>query len=112
VLRNRRLVNAATDLSDGGLALAAFEMAEAAGIGVTIDRKKRTASLFGEDQARYLLACPFDAAEALMTAAAKAGVPLRTVGRFGGDTVTLGRASAPLSELSAIYRGAFAAALG
>ncbi|WP_415836579.1 AIR synthase related protein, partial [Palleronia rufa] len=112
VLRNRGLVNAATDLSDGGLALAAFEMAEAAGIGVTIDKKKRTASLFGEDQARYLLACPFDAAEALMTAAAKAGVPVRTVGRFGGDTVTLGRASAPLAELSAIYRGAFAAALG
>jgi phosphoribosylformylglycinamidine synthase subunit PurL len=33
LLANRALVTAATDLSDGGLALAAFEMAEAAGLG-------------------------------------------------------------------------------
>jgi len=49
---NRAHVRAATDLADGGLALAAFEMAEAAGLGVTLDTGD-IASLFGEDQARY-----------------------------------------------------------
>ncbi|MRH21112.1 phosphoribosylformylglycinamidine synthase subunit PurL [Rhodovulum strictum] len=108
---NRHLIAAATDLSDGGLALAAFEMAEAAGVGVHLDAAD-TPTLFGEDQARYLIVAPFDAAEALMVAAGKAGVPLATVGRFGGDKVGFGAASAPLAELAALYRSAFAEALG
>jgi phosphoribosylformylglycinamidine synthase len=108
---NRKLVKAATDLSDGGLALAAFEMAEAAGIGVSLD-EDGTAPLFGEDQARYLVACSFDQAEALMVAAGRAGVPLNTVGRFGGDTVRFGKSQAPLAELSDIYRRAFEETVG
>jgi phosphoribosylformylglycinamidine synthase subunit PurL len=108
---NRAMVKAATDLADGGLALAAFEMAEAAGLGVALDTGEM-AALFGEDQARYLVACSFDQAEALMTAAGRAGVPLHSVGRFGGDAVRLGTAEAPLSELSTLYRTAFARAIG
>ncbi|SHI33309.1 phosphoribosylformylglycinamidine synthase subunit II [Palleronia salina] len=108
ILQNRDCITACQDVSDGGIALAAFEMAEAAGIGVTIDKKRRTAGLFGEDQGRYLLACSFDQAEALMTRAYKMQVWLTVIGKFGGDQVTLGRASAPLAELAAIYRGAFA----
>ncbi len=111
VLDNRALIAAATDLSDGGLALAAFEMAEAAGIGVTLDAGDIPA-LFGEDQARYLIAAGFDQAEALMTAAGKAGVPLAVVGRFGGDVVSFGNDSAPLADLSRLYRTAFEAAVG
>lgn len=108
---NRARVTAATDLSDGGLALAAFEMAEGAGIGVTLEAGD-IATLFGEDQARYLVACTADAAEALAAEATKAGVPLARVGRFGGSEVQLGSSRAPLAELSALYRGAFAAAVG
>jgi phosphoribosylformylglycinamidine synthase subunit PurL len=108
---NRAVMKAACDLSDGGLALAAFEMAEAAGLGVTIDAGEMGA-LFGEDQARYLVACSFDQAEALMAAAARAGVPVHSVGRFGGDTVRLGGSEALLVELSALYRSAFARAIG
>ncbi|WP_299874871.1 phosphoribosylformylglycinamidine synthase subunit PurL [uncultured Sulfitobacter sp.] len=104
---NRALIKACTDLSDGGLALAAFELAEAAGVGVTLDTDD-TAQLFGEDQARYLIACNFDQAEALMIAAGRAGVPLTTVGKFGGSEVSFGTTSAPLADLSAIYRGTFA----
>ncbi|MCC5965906.1 MAG: phosphoribosylformylglycinamidine synthase subunit PurL [Natronohydrobacter sp.] len=107
---NRALVKAATDLSDGGLALAAFEMAEGAGLGVSLDAGD-IATLFGEDQARYLLAASFDQAEALMVAAGQAGVPLETVGRFGGDTVRFGQECAALADLSAQYRGAFARAV-
>jgi len=105
---NRALIGAAADLSDGGLALAAFEMAEGAGVGVTLDCAD-TPTLFGEDQARYLVACGFDAAEALMVAASRAGVPLHSVGRFGGDTVSMGGSSAALADLSQLFRTSFAA---
>jgi phosphoribosylformylglycinamidine synthase len=108
---NHALIRACTDLSDGGLALAAFEMAEAAGVGVHLDSDDM-ATLFGEDQGRYLIACNFDQAEALMIAAGRAGVPLFSVGRFTGDTVRLGRAQAPLAELSALYRETFGAVFG
>ncbi len=104
---NHKWIDACTDLSDGGLALAAFEMAQAADVGITLDASD-TPTLFGEDQARYLIACSFDKAEAIMVAASSAGVPIRTVGRFHGDQVTMGRSSAPLAELAALYRGAFA----
>jgi len=107
---NAQWITACTDLSDGGLALAAFEMAEAAGVGVTLDADD-TPTLFGEDQARYLVACSFDKAEELMIAAAQAGVPITSVGRFTGDTVKMGGTAAPLSELSDLYRSSFAAAV-
>lgn len=108
---NRKLVKAATDLSDGGLALAAFEMAEAAGVGVTLEAGD-IAALFGEDQARYLVACTADGAAALLAAAAKAGVSAAKVGSFGGKSVAFGAASAPLADLSNLYRTAFEAAVG
>ncbi|MEE4348474.1 MAG: hypothetical protein V2I53_16880, partial [Paracoccaceae bacterium] len=60
----------------------------------------------------YLIACNFDQAEALMIAAGQAGVTMQTVGKFGGRSVRFGSSEAPLEELSALYRGAFAAALG
>ena len=107
---NRKLIKAATDLSDGGLALAAFEMAEGANLGVTLDAAD-TATLFGEDQARYLVACTPEQADALLAAARAAQVPATREGHFGGSTVTFGRASAPLADLATLYRSAFAAAI-
>ncbi|AZV78128.1 phosphoribosylformylglycinamidine synthase subunit PurL [Parasedimentitalea marina] len=107
---NRDYIKACTDLADGGLALAAFEMAEEAGVGVQIDAGD-TPTLFGEDQARYLVACNFDQAEALMLAAGQSGVTLTTVGHFSGDTVKIGGSEAPLADLAALYRGSFAAAV-
>jgi phosphoribosylformylglycinamidine synthase subunit PurL len=108
---NRALVRAATDLSDGGLALAAFEMAEAAGMGVTLTAADLPA-LFGEDQARYLVACAPENTSALQAAADAAGVPMTIAGQFGGDSVVLGDSAAPVTELSRLYRTAFARALG
>ncbi|WP_342070745.1 phosphoribosylformylglycinamidine synthase subunit PurL [Yoonia algicola] len=103
---NYAYIKACTDLSDGGLALAAFELAETAGVGITLDAED-TPTLFGEDQARYLIACNFDQAEALMIAASQAGVPLATVGKVGGDQITFGGQSAPLAELSHTFRTSF-----
>jgi hypothetical protein len=85
---------------------------EAAGdVGVTLEAAD-TPTLFGEDQGRYLIACSFDKAEALMVAAGKAGVPMVTVGRVGGDKVKIGTSEAPLAELRAIWSGAFAGHFG
>ncbi|MBU2956750.1 phosphoribosylformylglycinamidine synthase subunit PurL [Paracoccus sp. 1_MG-2023] len=107
---NRGHLRAATDLSEGGLALAAFEMAEAAGIGLRLTDGD-IGQLFGEDQARYLVACDAAGAQALMAAAKDAGVPVAQVGSFGGQAVQLGEDAADLADLSATYRGAFAAAI-
>ena len=104
---NRALIEACTDISDGGLALAAFEMAAAADVGVKLDTSD-IAALFGEDQARYLLVCDFDQAEALMSAASEAQVTLQFVGKFGGSAIKFGTLSSELAELCGIYRNAFA----
>ena len=50
-------------------------------------------------------------AKALLAAAASAGVPAAQVGSFGGTAVEMGRDAGDLAELSALYRGAFKAAL-
>ncbi|SFS12859.1 phosphoribosylformylglycinamidine synthase subunit PurL [Yoonia litorea] len=107
---NCALIKACSDLSDGGLALAAFEMAEKADVGVTLDVED-TPTLFGEDQGRYLIGCNFDQAEALMIAANQAGVTLTTIGKVAGDQITFGSQSAPLDELREIYRTSFAQAV-
>ncbi len=107
---NRKQIQVCADLSDGGLALAAFEMAEAAGVGVTLTAED-TATLFGEDQARYLIGCNSDQADALLQAAEQAGVPLAKVGKAGGDKISFGSHSAPLASLAKSYRTAFAKAV-
>jgi phosphoribosylformylglycinamidine synthase len=106
IRNNAEWITACVDLSDGGLALAGFEMAISGHVGITLDATD-TAGYFGEDQARYLISTNFDRAEALMVAAGQAGVPLATIGHVGGDTVTFGTSQAPLAELADIWRGAF-----
>ncbi|GFE66682.1 phosphoribosylformylglycinamidine synthase subunit PurL [Litoreibacter roseus] len=106
----RDWIDVCTDISDGGLAMAAFEMAYAGGVGVCLD-DDTTAFAFGEDQGRYLIGCSFDKAEALMIAAGNAGVTLSTVGKFTGDTVRIGRSEAPLADLSHLFETSFEAAL-
>ena len=107
---NRAMIKACTDLSDGGLALAAFELAEAAGVGVELESDD-IPTLFGEDQGRYLIACNFDQAEGLMIEAGREGLPIAMVGRFTGSNVSFGGSCASLDDLSRIYRTSFAAAI-
>ncbi len=107
---HRKAVRAATDLGDGGLALAAFEMAEGAGLGLALVPGD-IPTLFGEDQARYLVAASEAGAQALEAAALTAGVEVIRVGSFGGDAVTFGSETASLAALSDLYRSAFAKAV-
>ncbi len=97
-------VAAAHDVSDGGLAVALAEMALAGGVGATIDALPpgpTHAVLFGEDQARYLVAVAppkLDRVMALINEETN-GCAL-AIGIAGGDALTLpGEAPILLSEL-------------
>ena len=103
-------IAACTDLSDGGLALAAFEMAHHAALGLALDTED-TGHLFGEDQARYLIAATPEHAKLLIAAAQSAHLPLAQIGTFGGDTLAFGTRTAPLSDLATLYRSSFAQAV-
>ena len=89
ILTNRNLINACIDLSDGGLALAAFELAHHSNVGFEI-YEENTEFLFSEDQARYLLACNFDQAESLFIKAGQHNIPVQTVGSFRGNSIAFG----------------------
>jgi phosphoribosylformylglycinamidine synthase len=99
-------ITAAHDLSDGGFAVAAAEMALAADAGVVVQGGD-AGWFFGEDQARYLIACAPEATDAIIADAAAAHVPAARVGAFSGTSVVLGDASIPLSDLRAGFEGAF-----
>lgn len=101
------IVSACHDLSDGGLFVALAEMAMAGGIGAEIQDPGELpvhAWLFGEDQARYLVAT--SDADALLAQAGKAGIPAAVIGRTGGDELTLnGSLSISVSELKNAHEG-------
>ncbi|MBL8704852.1 MAG: phosphoribosylformylglycinamidine synthase subunit PurL [Rhodospirillales bacterium] len=77
-------VEACHDLGDGGLLVAAAEMALASNLGLDLTMPpagaRADAWWFGEDQARYLVAT--DQPGAVLEAAKAAGVPARSVGVF------------------------------
>jgi phosphoribosylformylglycinamidine synthase subunit PurL len=73
------------DLSDGGLVAAAADMALASGVGVTLSLPPGAAPhafLFGEDQARYLIAT--EEPDMLIRKAEGAGLAASVVARAGG----------------------------
>ncbi len=107
----RKHIRGACDLSDGGLALAAFEMAEKAGLGVTLAADD-IPTLFGEDQARYLVCCTKNGAQAILNEAQSMNVIAQVIGDFGGTDVTFGADRALLADLSRLYRTAFASSIG
>jgi len=90
----RGATRAAHDLSDGGLVIAAAEMALSSGLGVTLGASPADvpahAFLFGEDQSRYLIAAPEDSLALLLQKAGEHNVPILQLGRFGGDRFIMG----------------------
>jgi phosphoribosylformylglycinamidine synthase subunit PurL len=104
------LLAACHDVSDGGLYVAAAEMALASGIGADLELPDVAVPahgwLFGEDQSRYLVAiAPQKLALVLDRAQAK-GVLARHVGSTGGTALTVNGADAIcLRELSTIHQG-------
>jgi len=89
LIRNKR-VNAVHDCSDGGLAIAACEMAFAGNIGMHLSRAigcETHAWLFGEDQARYLVAVEENSVNPVISTANAKGVSAQVVGKVGGDRI-------------------------
>ncbi|MDP3370304.1 MAG: AIR synthase-related protein, partial [Brevundimonas sp.] len=95
------------DLSDGGLIGAAADMALASDCGVELDATSATHAhilLFGEDQARYLVAVA-DATE-ILAAAQAAGLHASVVGRAKGRDFASGDLfRLPLDHLRELHEG-------
>ena len=102
------------DLSDGGLIAAAAEMALASGVGASLDiptDSQAHALLFGEDQARYLIAT--SEPQAVLDAAVAAGVPASVIGKAGGDSLTAGGLfDVALTKIRAAHEGWMPAYMG
>ncbi len=79
------------DLSDGGLAVALAEICMASHVGATIDAGDGPdhAILFGEDQARYVVALSEAEVTRFERSAADAGVPVRRLGTAGGERLSI-----------------------
>ena len=108
LIRDRR-VKAAHDCSDGGLMVAATEMALAGDTGLTLELPDGVAlhgALFGEDQARYLLAVDANSVNPILSTAKAMGIPAQKIGDFGGNDVKAGDAlSVSLGDIQAAYEG-------
>jgi len=81
LVRDRRL-QAVHDLSDGGLAICAVEMAFACGLGFTLKHAGEVplyAWLFGEDQGRYLLAVDNNSLNPIISTARTLNIPAQNV---------------------------------
>jgi phosphoribosylformylglycinamidine synthase len=95
------------DLSDGGLIAAVAEMALASGAGATLQLALDAPAhgqLFGEDQARYLMALAEP--DAVLKAAAEAGLTAAVIGQAGGEDLAVdGLFSLPLAGLRQAHEG-------
>jgi phosphoribosylformylglycinamidine synthase len=130
-------VTAVHDISDGGLLVALAEMALAGNIGATVNVSENierplyedetfpmstlTSRMFGEDQARYVIAvADFEDAEDLINHFHDVGNVSHHLGMTGGDSirvcepVTNGRvfANIPLADLRAAHEGFFPKLMG
>jgi len=105
------LLCGAHDVSGGGLGVALAEMALRAGIGCTVGSVSSHAELFCELPSRILVAS--EDPDAVVAAAAKAGVPANVLGRAGGHHLVVdGLVRLGLAELSVAFAGAIPRALG
>jgi len=99
------LVAGLHDMSDGGLLIAAADVALASKVGITLNASSSLQAhpyLFGEDQARYLIATPDP--DAVLVAAKEAGVSASLAGVAGGeDFASTGLFSIPLETLRAAH---------
>lgn len=91
-LINDGLVNAAHDVSDGGIACAAAELALASGIGASLGAEDGPAGigwLFGEDQGRFLASAHPDHLEQIDRLAELTGIDILACGTVSGDALRI-----------------------
>lgn len=111
----RKVITAAHDLSDGGLAVAAAEMGLASGCGVKLASDPKlpaNAWFFGEDQGRYLVSVTSANMAAVLQGATAAGVKAQHIGKVEGDRIVLGDRSIDLAAARAAHEMGFSAMMG
>lgn len=92
------------DLSDGGLIAALADMAISGSMGANVDIEGPCplhGLLFGEDQARYLIAVDTATAEKIVSDAEATGVEASIIGTTGGDSLNVndGAINLPIAKL-------------
>ncbi|AUG53679.1 phosphoribosylformylglycinamidine synthase subunit PurL [Thalassospira marina] len=101
------LVRTCHDVSDGGLLVAIAEMCLAGNIGADVylpEKGSEIAWLFGEDQARYVVATRDP--DSVLNAAASANVNAVIVGNAGGTAITIeGDDAVELADLRDVHEG-------
>jgi phosphoribosylformylglycinamidine synthase subunit PurL len=107
-----RLLDAAHDCSEGGLAVCLAEMAIVSGSGASLPgidpgTDPAHAILFGESAGRVVVTT--DDANAIMALAERFDVPARVIGNTGGPDLELGELiSISVDEIASAWRGGFA----
>ena len=96
-----------------GLGVAVAEMVAASGVGLDagaaeIDHRW----LFAESPSVVVVCVPDDQLDPVRSAAAAAGVPVRVLGRAGGDRLRLGPVDVAVGEVQAAWRDRLPGALG
>ena len=121
-LHASKLLRSAHDVSNGGVAVALAEMSTN-GIGCHVDllghadALDATALLFGESQARAIVACAASDRDRVLDAANQHGIAALRIGHTAFGTFLIERNGAPLvrttaQELTRVWRTAFALLLG
>ena len=106
VREHASLIEACTDLSDGGVVMSMFEMANNAGLGFKISQQENEI-LFGEDQGRYLVGVPVSKAKRLINSANSQSIPIKIIGEFINDEIQIGENVTSLGELNSLYENSF-----
>jgi phosphoribosylformylglycinamidine synthase len=101
------------DVSDGGILVAIAEMALASDRGCRLGAAADAAFWFGEDQARYLICAPGEAAKQIIAEALKAAVPIARLGSVDGDAISVpGARPISLAELRVAHERFLPALMG
>ena len=106
VREHASLIDVCTDLSDGGVVMSMFEMANNAGLGFKISQQENEL-LFGEDQGRYLVGVPVSKAKRLINSANSQSIPIKIIGEFINNEIQIGENVTSLRELNSLYENSF-----
>jgi phosphoribosylformylglycinamidine synthase len=108
------ILDAAHDLSDGGLSQSLLESCLRGGLGCTVALPGDPfVELFSESVARAVVAVHPEYEARVAALCEAASVPVRRLGTVGGDAFTVeGQFTIPLVELREVYQGALPALFG
>jgi phosphoribosylformylglycinamidine synthase len=99
------------DVAEGGLALALAEAAVAGGTGARLDVVRGRGAVFGEAPSRAVLCVAPDDEGTVVDWARGAGVPVRVLGRAGGDRLVIADVvDVALGDITATWRTRLASA--